>query len=47
MPYRQDKLRVVLDDYLSHSNDFRWWIVVELIEELELFDQVFVDLISD
>lgn len=47
MPYCQDKLRVMLEDHLSHSDDFRWWIVVELIQVLELFNKMLVDLISD
>ena len=43
----QDKLRIVLQDDLSHPDDFRRRIVIELIQELELLDEVLVDLISD
>lgn len=37
----------MLDDHLSHSDDFRWRVVVKRIQKFELFDQVFVELISD
>lgn len=47
MPYRQDEFWVMLDDHLSHSDDFRWRVVVKRIQKFELFDQVFVELISD
>lgn len=45
--YHQDKLRVLLDDYLGHSDHFGRRIVIKLIQELKLLNEVSVDLISD